>query len=139
MAIAFLLFGAFLLYQATRLSMRSLDSGPGPGLLPSAIGALMLVLSAMLLRSGWREPAQFGTLWRLGVMVVVVTLYTAVLDRLGFVIATALMMVVLLVAFNERHRLPLAGLGVLGTALTYWLFFSVLKVPLPTDPWRLWR
>lgn len=139
MAIAFLLLGAFLFYQSTRLSMRSLDGGPGPGLLPSAIGALMVLLAVLLLRSGWRERTQLGAVWRIGVMVGVVALYTAVLDRVGFVIATALMMIVLMVAFNERYRLPLAGLGVLGTALTYVLFFSVLKVPLPPDPWRLWR
>jgi hypothetical protein len=139
MAIAFLLLGAFLFYQATRLSMRGLDGGPGPGLLPAGLGVLMLALSGRLVLSTWRERPQFGNLRRIGIMLAVVTVYGAVLERLGFVLATSILVVTLLMTFNERHRLPLAVLGVAGTALTYSLFFSVLRVQLPPDPWGLWR
>jgi putative tricarboxylic transport membrane protein len=140
MSIAFLILGLFLFFQASQLSMRSLDGGPGPGLLPATIGALMAVLATRLVLAGhWRERPEFGTLWRIGVMVVTVAMYAAVLDRLGFVVATAVLMLVLLVSFNERHRVPLAVLGVLGTGLTYAVFYSFLKVQLPPDPWGLWR
>lgn len=139
MALAFLILGAFLLYQATRLSMRGLDGGPGPGVLPTGLALLMVALALRLLLSSWHQRLKFGNLRRIGIMVAVVGVYTAVLDKLGFVVATSIMMVLLLVTFNERYRLPLAALGVAGTVLTYQLFFGILKVQLPPDPWGLLR
>ena len=139
MAVVFLLLGAFLLYQALQLPMRSLAAGPGPGLLPAAVGALLLVLAALLLPATWRERVAFGDLRRIGIMIAAVAFCTAMLESLGFVLAAAIMMVVLLVTFNERHRIALTALGVVGAAATYALFYGVLKVQLPADPWALWR
>jgi putative tricarboxylic transport membrane protein len=139
MAFAFLTLGLFLFYQATRLSMRGLDGGPGPGLMPAGLGLLMVLISLRLVPSSLRERLQFGHLGRISIMVAALVVYALILERVGFVVATSLMMVVLLVAFNGRHRLPLAALGVVGTLLAFQLFYSTLKVQLPPDPWGLWR
>jgi putative tricarboxylic transport membrane protein len=139
MAAAFLVLGLFLLYQATRLSMRTLDGGPGPGVLPTGLAVLLVLLSARLLLSGWREQPRFGNLRRIGIMVGGVFLYAFILEKVGFVVATALLMIVLMVTFNERYRAAVVTLGVVGTVLTYLLFFNVLKVQLPPDPWGLMR
>jgi putative tricarboxylic transport membrane protein len=138
LAVAFLLLGAFLLYQALQLPMRGV-SGPGPGLLPAALGALLVLLSARLIPATWREPVTFGNLRRIAVMIVALAGCTALLEPLGFVLATGLMMVALLVTFNERGRPAMAALGLLGSAVTYALFYGFLKVQLPGDPWGLWR
>jgi hypothetical protein len=127
LALALLILGAFLFYQALQLSMRSLDGGPGPGFMPAGIGLLMVLLAAPVLLLRRRDRLGFGHLTRIGIMVGAVGVYTLVLERIGFVVATAIMMIVLLVAFNDRHRLPLAVLGVAGAALSYALFFSTLK------------
>ena len=139
MAVAFLFLGLFLAYQASQMPMRSLDGGPGAGVLPLGLGVLMVALSVWLVLRGWREPASFGNLRRVGIMVAGVAVYALALERVGFVVATSLLMAVLMVAFNDRHRVPLAALGVAGTALSYALFFGILKVQLPPDPWGLWR
>jgi Tripartite tricarboxylate transporter TctB family len=138
MALAFLLLGAFLLYQALQLPMRS-SGGPGPGLLPAALGVLIVALAARLIPATWRERVVFGDLRRIGIMTAALVLCTALLEPLGFVLATGLLMVILLVAFNERRRLAMAALGVIGVVVTYAVFYSVLKVQLPSDPWGLWR
>lgn len=138
LAVVFLALGAFLLYQALQLPLASL-AGPGPGLLPAALGGLLLALAALLVPATWRERVVVGDLRRIGVMVVAVAVCTATLELLGFVLATGTMMVVLLVAFNERRRLALAALGIAGTVATYALFAGLLKVQLPADPWGLWQ
>ena len=139
MAVPFLVLGLFVTYQAFQLPMRSLDRGPGPGVLPVGLGILLVALSAWLLIRRRREPITIGDRRRIGVMVAGVFVYAFVLERLGFVVSTGLLMIVLMVSFNERHRPALAALGVLGAALSFLLFYSILKVQLPPDPWGLWR
>lgn len=139
MAIAFFLLGAFLLFQATQLSMRSLDGGPGAGVLPAALGILLMVFSARLIPGDWRDREPLGDVRRAGIMVLVLAVYAATLERLGFVLTTAALMILLLATFNSRRRLPLAALGVVGTLASYALFAGVLRVQLPADPWGVWR
>ena len=139
MAIAFALLGAFILAQALQLRMTSLGGGPGPGVLPAALGALLLGIGARLALTTWRERPEFGILWRVGVLAFALVAYAVVLDPLGYVIATAATMVVLLVTFNERRRAMLAVLGVAGAVGSYALFNTALHVPLPPDPWGVWR
>ena len=119
--------------------MRSLDGGPGPGLLPAALGVLMAVLAAWVLFVEPRPAAAPGELRRVGVMAGGLALYAAVLEAVGFVIATAALTVGLLALFNERGRAWLAALGVAGTVTSYWLFHTLLKVQLPADPFGIWR
>jgi putative tricarboxylic transport membrane protein len=138
-AIAFALLGAFLLFQALQLRMTSLGGGPGPGVLPAALGALLLVIGARLTITTWRERPEFGVLWRVGALTAALVAYAALLDPIGYVIATAAAMVVLLVAFNTRRRALLALLGIAGAVGSYALFSVALHVPLPPDPWGVWR
>jgi hypothetical protein len=139
MALAFLLLGLFLFFQATRLPMRTLDGGPGAGILPAGLGLLLAVLAGLVLVRRRPMAVRYGNLVRVGIMVAGVAVYAFILERVGFVVATAALMVVLMVAFNERYRAVWAALGVVGTVLSYMLFFSVLKVQLPPDPWGLLR
>ncbi len=138
-AAVFFVLGWLFLYQALRLSMRSLDGGPGPGLLPGVLGLLTVVFSGRVLVARVAEWPVFGNLSRVGIMVAGLAVFGFALDRLGFVLTSALVMVLLLSLFNERHRTALAALGVLGALAAYALFYSVLKVQLPADPWGLWR
>lgn len=135
----FLLLGGFFLYQALQLSMRSLDGGPGPGLLPAGLAGLMVLFAGRALLLGAGGQIVFGNVPRVAVMVGAVALYAAGLDRLGFVVTSSLAMVALMVVFNHRLRIPLAALGIVGSAAAFWLFYGVLRVQLPPDPWGMWR
>jgi putative tricarboxylic transport membrane protein len=139
MAIVFALLGAFILAQALELRMTSLGGGPGPGVLPAALGALLLGIGARLALTTWRERPEFGVLWRVGVLALALVAYAVLLDPLGYVITTAATMVALLVTFNARRRVLLAALGVAGAVGSYALFNTALHVPLPPDPWGVWR
>lgn len=135
----FLLLGGFFLYQALQLSMRSLDGGPGPGLLPASLAGLMVLFAVRSLLLGAVDRIAFGNLRRVAAMVAAVALYAAGLDRLGFVLTSSIAMVALMVVFNERLRIPLAALGIVGSAAAFWLFYVALRVQLPPDPWGMWR
>jgi hypothetical protein len=139
LALVFLALGGGMLWQALRLSMRSLDGGPGPGLMPTALGVLMLVFAGRILLQRDDKSPSFGNLRRVGMMVAGLALFGFALDRLGFVVTATVVMVLLLVLFNSRGRPLLAALGVLGAVATYTLFYVVLRVQLPADPWGLWR
>jgi hypothetical protein len=137
-AIALALLGAFIVLEALQLRMTTLGGGPGPGVFPAALGTLMVVLGVLLAPSAWCERTEFGHLPRLAGLTGVLVAYAIVLDLAGFVIATAVAMAVMLAAFNERHRIALAALGVAGAVGSYALFSSVLHVQLPSDPWFIW-
>ncbi|OLC19237.1 MAG: hypothetical protein AUH33_06030 [Chloroflexi bacterium 13_1_40CM_68_21] len=138
MAIALGLLGALVLVQALGLRMTSLGGGPGPGLFPLALGAVLLLAGARLAPATLRERTEFGNLRRVGLLAAALAVYATLLERLGFVLTTGATIVFLLVAFNERRRVPLAILGVAGAVGSYALFSSLLRVQLPPDPWYLW-
>ncbi|TMG49744.1 MAG: hypothetical protein E6H91_05130 [Chloroflexi bacterium] len=139
MAIAFAVLGAFLLWQALALRMVVLGGGPGPGLFPAVLGALLLGIGGRLALSTWRERPEFGDLRLVGALGLVLMAYATLLERLGFVLTTALAMAALMLAFDRRHRLALAALGIAGAVGAYALFYSGLKVQLPPDPWGIWQ
>jgi hypothetical protein len=139
MALPLFAVAIFLCYQALQLPMRSLDGGPGAGVVPAGIGVLMLVLAGRLIPADWRERVVCGNLRRVGLLIGVLAVYTLVFERVGFVLASAAMMAALLIGFNPRHRAALAALGGAGTLAVYALFYGALKVQPPPDPWGLWR
>ena len=138
MAIALALLGAFALVEASQLRMTTLGGGPGPGVFPTALGALMLGLGAWLAPSALRERTAFGNLPRVAALAGVLAAYALLLDGLGFVITTSLAMAVMLAAFTTRSRALWGAIGVIGAIASYALFSSVLHVQLPPDPWFVW-
>jgi putative tricarboxylic transport membrane protein len=138
MAIALALLGAFVILQASQLKLTTLGGGPGPGVFPMALGALLLGLGALLTPSTLRERTKFGHIPRLVGLTLVLIVYAILLDPLGFVITTALAMAVLLAAFTTNRRWLWAIIGVVGSVISYALFSSILHVQLPADPWFIW-
>ena len=138
MAVVLALLGAFVLVQAFQLKMTSLGGGPGPGVFPIALGALLLGLGIVLAPAALRERAEFGNVPRLAGLAGVLIMYTLLLDRLGFVITTSLAMAAMLAAFTTRRRPLWALVGVVGAVASYGLFSSILHVQLPADPWFFW-
>jgi hypothetical protein len=141
-AICLLLVGAFVAYQAQRLAMRTLDGGPGPGVLPLALGVLMVVvgLRLVLIEAAHSIAPSFGNLPRVGLMVAALAVYAVGLERLGFVLTSSIATALLMVTFNDgrRRTLMVAG-GIAAAVVTYGIFYQVLKVQLPPDPLGVWR
>lgn len=104
----------------------------GPRALPWLGAALVFAgAAAMALRPATSPaPAAPGSLPRVAVVVVAFIAYALVLELLGFVVATTLLVVTLSSLFGGRPVRSLIAAGVFSGAL-YLLFANVLGVPLP--------
>ena len=132
-------FGAFWLWQANSLAMVGRDGGPGPGLMPAALGALIVVLAAISFARPEVRRIEVPHVGRIALILASLVGYALLLEPLGYVVATALLLALLLAAFAERRSWwqPVSALVV--SFGTYYAFRILLGVPLPPDPLDLVR
>jgi len=115
---------------------------PGPGFFPRALAAGLAGVAALLLaravvagRASAMPPAMPGARFRLAAVVGVLFAFTAVLDWLGFVAATFLLMVVLF-RVVEQHRWTIVVAESAAAAVASHVLFKMwLGVRLPPGPW----
>jgi putative tricarboxylic transport membrane protein len=138
-AVIMVVFGGFWVAVGRGYAMQSRDGGPGPGVLPVALGVIIVVLAAISFVRAEVRQIELPNLRRILVILGALIVYAALLEPLGYIIATTVLLAVLLMAFAERRRWwqPMAALVVAGG--TYALFRLLLSVPLPPDPLELVR
>jgi putative tricarboxylic transport membrane protein len=133
MALSILFFGLTFEFPRQTLAM-------SPRLFPRAISAGLFVLSAVLVFQGWRGRARgegrtggkVDVPWiRLGLTILIAFLYTRLLEMVGYVLTTPLLIAGLMVLFNERRWSWILPVSILTTIVLYVLFRMVFKVPLP--------
>lgn len=118
---------------------------PGPGFLPLIMALLLVSFSLIILLRGLTGPEQNlqGIQWKSqSVLVATVFLYGVLLDLVGFLLSTFVLMFVLFgLLFGGNARWPRVFLYAGATAVAGWLVFSVaLKVPFPRgNLMAIWR
>ena len=136
---------ALALGLAVILSARTFPDAPGqdigPGLFPSIVGVLLVVLGAGLILGG-RRAGESGWLaldaWidrvatRRSVVAVPVALavWIAIVNPLGFLLASVLLLAGLMRVFGARPRLILP-VSIAVTLGAHYAFYTLLRVPLP--------
>jgi putative tricarboxylic transport membrane protein len=138
-AVMLMVFGAFWVWHASRLTARSADAGPGPSVLPTALGVLMVVLAAISFVRPEIERIELPNLGRIALIFGSIVGYALLLEPLGYVVATAVLLAFLLVAFAERRAWWQPAAAVAISLGTYYVFRILLSVPLPPDPLDLLR
>lgn len=138
-----LLFGLLALLEARKLTMGTLER-PEPGFFPFYLAMALCVVSLPLLVRGiWAKAgtqttiprAQEWVRWEKTVYTLVALLgYAFVLEKLGFLLATFLMLSFLFKAVERQSWRMAAGGSIAIAALTYSLF-KWLGVQLPSSPW----
>jgi putative tricarboxylic transport membrane protein len=113
---------------------------PQPGFFPFLGGFLLIGLSLILLVRGWlgrgkasQQPQEaFGELRRPVILIVSMSIYTAVLELLGYVLPTIVISAVILrvLGVTSWKVLSLASLGL--SVGTYVLFGRILGIDLPS-------
>jgi putative tricarboxylic transport membrane protein len=143
-----LFLAAGIVYEVMALWMpRGRIGQPGPGYFPVIVGAFLILTAAACLiqalaagRHG--NPAgeaaedaapaqsarQTGKTWLLLIFLV---LYVLALQPVGFPIALTVFLVASIWVFGYRKWLPVAGIAVALTVISYLTFIVWLKVPLP--------
>jgi hypothetical protein len=128
---------ALLTWQSLRLPLGSLHD-PGAGYLPLVLALLMGALGLLLAAWPGRAPRMDAVIWpeaRHAVAILGVCGASAVLlERLGWRITSFLLMAYLL-GRVERQKWWVTLLLALGLSLgSFYLFATLLKVPLPVEP-----
>ena len=118
-------------------------SHPQAGFLPFWISVLIVSFSLVLFTLAYRRKdltVRWSDLWRdlnwpknVAVMVAL-TIYVLVLNRLGYLIGTFGLMLVLFAVNRTRPWVVVAG-SLACVFLSYALFYGLLKTPLPRGLW----
>jgi putative tricarboxylic transport membrane protein len=141
---AAILLAGFVLAEAQGLEFFQRTDIPGPGFLPTllAIGIGVIGLLLVVTRLVGR-PERFGSFPRLSAsefgrsMLAWFGLLAAILllDKIGFVAASAGLIAWLLLGLEKLRSLPAVLSIVLIPTVFYAIFALLLRVPLPTGPW----
>jgi putative tricarboxylic transport membrane protein len=129
--------GAIYFYLALQLPLQTLN-GPGAGLFPLAIGAMMVVtgIATTLQRDLLVASTPLSSIARRKIIVVVASLaaFCFLLPRVGYIPSGILVMVLVLRQFEAAWKLTLT-VSILGALGTYFLFAYLLGLPFPRGSW----
>ena len=110
-------------------------TSPQPGFFPFLGGLVLVVLSVILLVQAWRGRSTgteaFGEVRRPVILIVGMGVYVAILDPLGYVLATVFIAALILRVLGVASWRVLGVASVALSAGTYLLFDRLLGVELP--------
>ena len=132
--------GLFVLWQSRALPLGSLGN-PGPAYMPVAL-ATLLVLGGVALAALGKEAPPVSSLrfreWRHVVAIFIACAFCALaLERLGYRLTILLALLFLLGVVERKRPLPALIFAVVFAAGTFFLFDTLLRVPLPRGPFSL--
>jgi len=141
-ATVFLSLGLVYGYLTSELPDRQIRELPGPGLFPTMVTALIVVLSIGLLIKGLIGLKALGRLPRLEpiqvkavVMLAWVWLFVTVIPDVGFLFAAIPFFAGLMWLCDSRKTWMLAAGSVFIPLVCYHLFREVFRIMLPGAPW----
>ena len=137
-----LILAAVYFYATTLIPSLEIGDPLGPKAFPRLLGVCLLIGAGMLALEMWRErrqgeappparePRDVRHLWILGGVVIWTAIYYAVLEPLGYIVASAIYLLALMAWFNRGKWTANVLTAVLYSALSY-LMFVKLDVNLP--------
>ena len=144
-AIAFLVFGAVVMWDSRRLGSQWASDGPQAGYFPFYIGTIICIASAINLfrafglgEAGARPFVRWGQLRMVITVMVPCIIFVALISNplfsLGIYTAGALF-IAFFMRFLGKYGWPKIGAVALGVMTVFFLMFEVwFKVPLPKGP-----
>jgi putative tricarboxylic transport membrane protein len=111
------------------------EFGPGPGFFPILLGSALILMGSMVGVDGWRrdrgQAGSSGSLRKPLVVAAIMAGYLAVLNPLGFVVATVAFLFTVIHWVESRGRWLALGLAVFITLGLHLVFGFLLKIDLP--------
>jgi putative tricarboxylic transport membrane protein len=107
---------------------------PQPGFFPFLGGIALILLCIILLFQAWRGRTAahpFGELKRPAILILGLVFYVAVMDFLGYVIATVILSALVLFIMDTERWWVLVGVSLFLSLGTFYLFDRLLAMPLP--------
>lgn len=134
-AAAVLLLGLYLVYEALHLKFGSITR-PGPGFYPTVLAVLLVGVSGALMLHALRSKEEilavsFGArTGHIGITGMAIAFYAAVLEALGFLVCTFVLVVALLIGIGKVPWPRSLLVAAIGTVSIY-AVFTQLGIPLP--------
>ncbi|MGE0038137.1 MAG: tripartite tricarboxylate transporter TctB family protein [Xanthobacteraceae bacterium] len=129
--------GLYFMLQGVEMKLGTISS-PGTGFMPFFVGFVVIVFGVLsatpLLISPPSTASERLSLERMrdpAIVVAAMIAYSAALERAGFIVSTALLIVLLARFVGRTSLVSAAALGVLATAFCYVVFGLFLGVHLP--------
>ncbi len=121
----------FVIWESLRVGIWTLQM-PGSGFLSFCVGVILSVLSLVLIHRGWQfreslKPHSRRVILALASLFV----YSLILNTLGFIVATFLLVGLLLRLGERRPLWTLLGMSALVTLIAYLVFGIFLHVYFP--------
>jgi putative tricarboxylic transport membrane protein len=112
---------------------------PGPGYVPLIL-AIFLGVMGLLVVIGGRHSASLASIdwrerWRAIAILVACAFAAYGLERLGYRITMAALLVFFLGALERKHPAIVLTVALSFAFVTYYLFATLLRVPLPVSRW----
>lgn len=134
-----ILLSLFVIQSALRFEETLIGSDyTGPAFFPNVTSGIMIVLSAVLIISSlFFMPKEFDTPLNPGnlknplIGIAVMFLYILALEPLGFIVATAVMIAVILLLFRVRKAHMLVVYPIVLSVLVFVVFRKFLMIDLP--------
>lgn len=138
------LLGLFVLWEslasARRLPLGTLRN-PGPAYVPVLLALTLLIFGALIAVAGARSPRLRETdwsEWRSAIAIFAVCAFAALmLERLGYRITVTALLLVLVGVVERRGLVFTVAFSLALAAGTYFVFDTLLRVPLPRGPFGL--
>ena len=137
-----LIFSGLVIEESMRMPQEGGNFEPGIRFLPFWLGVLMAILSVLLVVSAWRKSAEGSAkrLWpdRQALIAIVLLVaglaaYIALLETLGFLIATLLFNAFLMAVVMRASRNMTLSVAAGSSLAIYVIFKILLEVPLPKN------
>ena len=114
-------------------------SEPGPGYVPLLLSIFMGAMGLLVALNGGKSEPLAMMEWTEAKRAIALLLACSVaayaLERLGYRITMAALLVFFLGVMERRKPMMVALVGVGFSFITYYLFATLLRVPLPVSPW----
>lgn len=145
-AIFLLLFGAFICFEARKLEVGQITE-PGPGFFPFWLGFALIISSLALTIKSSKEKRERSSLsagmwnglhWgKVLFCLTILVLYACLLENVGYIISTFLLMLLLFRAIGGQRWLLVVLGSIITSFATYALFRLWLQVQLPVGLWGM--
>lgn len=135
--VALVLFASFVIGQSRTLPLGTLRQ-PGPAYIPVLLALLLLVFAVLLIITGGRTrplSAVSWTEWRHATAILAASLFSVLgLERLGYRLTLLLVLGFLLGVIERRSWILSLAFAFALSFGSFFLFYTVLRVPLPEGP-----
>ncbi|AZR74475.1 hypothetical protein BBF96_14430 [Anoxybacter fermentans] len=117
----------------------TLQNGIGPSAFPKILAGLLIIFSIVLVfkavRNESKRPAIFKGFTKglklILVVVIILISYIKVIEILGFILSSSLLLFILMFIFGEKRKMVLTLVPIGFTVILYLAFKKLAMVPLP--------